>query len=88
MCDGAHAVCGRPLRFGRDHNRSWNVVIGGKKERAMKRIADHVELSSVEARGGKHGRHLLIMLIVSGLAAIGLMSAFWILNGAAALPPT
>ncbi|MBK6705567.1 MAG: hypothetical protein IPL62_02890 [Caulobacteraceae bacterium] len=54
----------------------------------MKRIADHVELSSVEARGGKHGRHLLIMLIVSGLAAIGLMSAFWILNGAAALPPT
>lgn len=42
----------------------------------------HVELTPVEARGGRNGRHLLVILVVSGVAAIGLMSAFWIFNGA------
>lgn len=47
----------------------------------MKRIDDHVELTSQEARGGGVGRRLLAMLIISGLAAIGLMSMFWIEAG-------
>lgn len=45
----------------------------------MKHVQGHVELTSEEARGGGRGRHLLVMLIVSGLAATLLMSAFWIL---------
>lgn len=45
----------------------------------MKQLGDHVELTPVEARGGRVGPHLLTMLIASGLAAIVLMSAFWIL---------
>lgn len=44
----------------------------------MKRVEEHAELSSEEARGGGVGRHLLAILIVSGLGAIGLMGAFWI----------
>lgn len=60
-----------------------DVDVASREALAMEIKEDHVELTPVEARGGRHGRRLLIMLVVSGVAAIGLMSAFWIFNGAA-----
>ena len=48
----------------------------------MHELDNHVEVSPTEARGGGVGRHLFMMLAVSGLAAVALLSGFWILANA------
>lgn len=45
----------------------------------MKHVDDHVELTPVEARGGRPGRHVLVILLVSTTAAAIIMGAFWTL---------
>ncbi len=46
----------------------------------MKHVDDHVELTPVEARGGRPGWHVLVILLVSTAAAAIVMGAFWTLS--------
>lgn len=46
----------------------------------MKRVGEHVELTPVEARAGRNGTHLLLILAISTVAAAIIMGAFWTLT--------
>lgn len=46
----------------------------------MKHVADHVEITPTEARAGRNGKHLLMILAVSTIAAGIIMGAFWTLT--------
>lgn len=46
----------------------------------MKNLADHTELTPQEARAGRKGTHLLMILVVSTVSAAIIMGAFWSLT--------
>ena len=46
----------------------------------MNTVDDHIEVTPEEARAGRKGTHLLVILAVSTVAAAIIMGAFWTLT--------
>lgn len=46
----------------------------------MKHVADHTEVTPTEARAGRRGTHVLMILAISTISAAVIMGAFWTLT--------